>query len=221
MYRIAICDDDEKEREVFEKLIKDTQMLEESHMCIRHFFSGEEILACQNFQFDLVIMDIQMRQINGYEAAMKLRERDHYFLLVFCSGIISPTPDFFRANVFRYFDKNESEAVLLKDMKAVINEMIKRKSRISITCKDSSKEEVRVFADEILYVEIISKGCRIFTNDSEGFVRVHKSYLVNMAYVQRASSQEVVLTNEKRIAISRSRKKHFEDMFMNFFFKKY
>ena len=196
----------------------------------------------------MIIMDIQVGKTDGYETAMELRKRDNNFLLVFCSGVVMPTPKFFKANAFRYLDKTDSDEALIEEMTAIMKELAVRKERPFIMCKyGQGKDQVRVYPESVLYVAIRYSGCQIFTygklkemypteilrinmnlnsveeifDESHGFVRIHKSFLVNMAYIMKTSAESIELIDGTVLNVARSRIKTFQQKFVKYAASKY
>ena len=86
MYKIAICEDDRNYIVFLKKMLLQIEGMDESQVSFYEFLSGEELLFHASLDFDLVILDIQMSDLNGYETVRKLREIDRNMLLVFCTG---------------------------------------------------------------------------------------------------------------------------------------
>ena len=212
------------------------------------FFSGEEFYVCEKTDFDLVFMDMQMRGMDGYETAMELRKRNDKCILVFCSGIVMPVPKFFKANVFRYLDKNIAEDEYGEELTAILKEMELRNEKPFIMCNiNTGREQIRVYPEDVLYIAIRYKGCQIFpakriVNDpakeilrtsmnlkeverifdvSCGFVRIHNSYIVNMAYIREVSEKFIRLLDGTQLNVARSKMKEFRQVFAGYMASKY
>ena len=248
MYKIAICEDDQEYIEVIKKLIVKTNVVDVNMLLFQEFCSGEQLSFHPQLDFDLIIMDIQMGKMDGYETAMELRKIDNNFLLVFCSGVIMPTPKFFRANAFRYLDKNDSAEELLSEMTVIMNEMVARKDRPFIMYKYSlAKEQIRVYPESVLYISIRQSGSQAHVygklkdmfptevlrnrmsvnavseifDESQGFVRLHNSYIVNMAYITKVLPESVELIDGTILNVSRSKVKQFQQAFARYVALKY
>lgn len=248
MYKIAICEDDRAYIEKLKELIVRTNLVDAGLLQFHEFYSGEQIFIYPELDFDLIIMDIQMNKMDGYETAMSLRRQDRDFLLVFCSGVVQPLPKFFKANAYRYLEKRNSDEVMLEEMKEIIAEMVSRKTHPFLMCKyGPGKEQIRVYPHSVLYVSILHAACQLFAcgklkeryptetlrikmnlnqvaeifNESCGFVRIHNSYIVNMAYIEKTIDHAVVLTDGIILNIARSREKHFQKVFAKYMASKY
>lgn len=248
MYKIAICEDDKEYIDVLKKLILSTNIVDKNMLQFYDFVSGEQLVYEQKIDFDLVIMDIQLSQMDGYETAMTLRKIDSNFLLVFCSGVFMPVPKFFKANAFRYLDKNDSQEAMRNEMIAIMKEMVARKDQPYVMCKYSRGiDQIRVYAEDVLFIEKRSGGSTIVpygrlqeeypteilrTNidlnslekifdEAHNFVRLHNSYLVNMTYIMKVMLESVELIDGTILNVSRSKSKNFREKFAKYVSSKY
>lgn len=248
MYRIAICEDDVAYIEFLKKVILATEGIDEDSVLFFDFISGEQFLFYHEWDFDLVIMDMQMGEMNGYETARRLREIDKNLLLVFCSGVIKPTSESFKVTPFRYLLKSYTDDEMLSEMNEIIGEMKNRKNYPYVMCKYSAgKEQIKIYLESILYIAIRNKGCEVFAcgkikelypkeilrinkplesiceifNESCGFVRAHNSYIVNMAYIIETTPKSIRLIDGTELTVSRARSQEFQRAFAKFVAAKY
>lgn len=76
MYKIAICDDEEKNRSSIKKICNEYF---EDECKIRTFSKGEELIGDNdNMEFDIIFLDIQMGKINGIQVKDYLVEKNMY-----------------------------------------------------------------------------------------------------------------------------------------------
>lgn len=94
-------------------------------------------------------------------------------------------------------------------------------------------EAFRGDAGEILYAEALAHFCRISTSKGqfevrqnfselekelgEGFIRTHRSYLVQIACIRRISRTEVILDNWEKVPLSRSNYQTVNQAFIRHF----
>lgn len=248
MYKIAICEDDKNYIAFLKKMIFKIEGMDESTVSFYDFYSGEEFLFCASLDFDLVILDIQMGDLSGYETARKLREIDRNMLLVFCTGKVEPAAEHFRVTPYRYLLKRYTDEEMLKEMEEIVRKMKEQKSYPYIMCKYSlGRERIRVYPESVLYIAIRYGNSEVFAcgklkehfpneilrtgmslnavyevfNESCGFIRVHNSYIVNMAYIVETGAQSVKLTDGTTLTIARSRSREFQRAFAGFMASKY
>ena len=248
MYKIAICEDDDKYIKYMKKVIVKSGVVEKRNILFYSFHCGEELLFEEKRDFDLLIMDIQMRAMDGYETAMKLKEEGYSPLLVFCSGVVQPSPQSFKATPYRYLLKSYSNQEMLDEMRAILEEMVRRNAQPYLMCNyGSGKNQVKIPIEEILYISVRNSGTQIFLwgklkeayskeilrsnvrindlveilNEKNGFARVHNSNIVNMAYITGMNPSEVKLIDGTVLTVSRSRSKEFQQIFAKFMAAKY
>lgn len=248
MYKIAICDSDKNYLVFLKQIIIATGIINEDKLLFFDFSSSEQLLCSQSLDFDLIIMDLKLKRMGGFETAMKLRKIDRNFILVFCSGVVCPEIDHFKAGVYRYLLKSFAYDQMVSEMAEVMEEVRQVKEIPYVLCKYSSgKDQIRVFADSILYIAIRNNGSEIFAcgelkeqfpketlrvgmtlneiseifSENNGFARAHNSYIVNMEHIVSIKSDSVTLTDGTSLPVSRSKSKEFHQAFEKFAGLKY
>ena len=105
MYNIAICDDDKGFIEFVKEVIRELNLSNEVR--IYEYLSGEEFIfdIDNRYDLDLVILDIQMKEMDGNQVSIELRKRYKNTTLVFCSGIYKPSPENIKVAPFRFLLK--------------------------------------------------------------------------------------------------------------------
>lgn len=91
MYKVAICDNDEGQHHLIENLLQRLSVATPYLFHIQHFFSGRELynyyLEDNNFPFHFLIVDIELKEINGIEIARKIRDlQDHSVQILFMTS---------------------------------------------------------------------------------------------------------------------------------------
>lgn len=223
MLWIAVCDDEVREcSSIAEKIRK--ILTEEKVACtIRQFYSGQELLQSAE-TFDLIFLDILMRDMDGMRTAQLVREKSFDQILIFISSSRDYVFDAYEVEAFQYLVKPVAEDKLRSVLKKAVGRIESRPRDFIIISRERQKK--KLFLDEIFYFEIRGRlieargtggTCsyygQIGTLEKElsgkGFFRCHKSYLVNLKYVESYNRQEAVLENGERIIISRRRYETF------------
>ncbi|MBR5648913.1 LytR/AlgR family response regulator transcription factor [Pseudobutyrivibrio sp.] len=235
MTKIAICDDSEFVRAETEKMLVKFSVQRDFDFKVKQFESGESFLEECN-DFDLLFLDYQFENKgeNGIEIARKIRESNKDITIIFLSGYERVVFESFEVDAFRFLVKPLEEEKLFATMLDYINK-IKEDSTIAVKCyglKQFIKE------DNIIYIEGDGKNCIIhLANKKEPiecsetlakvetlvskkkFCRTHKSFLINMNYVDSYSHAEVSLQNNEKVLISRLKYKTFNNRIEEFILK--
>lgn len=111
-------------------------------------------------RYDLLILDMVFPGENGREIAREYRSRNKEGMFVFCTGKLSPIPEDFRMEPYRYMRK-EYPKRLRRDLLETVEEMYRRriKSRLKVT---EGKTTVLLQIEDILYLEIAKSGSYIY-----------------------------------------------------------
>ena len=104
MIRIAFCDDNQAELQRIRTLLKELHPFDDNYE-VTVFSSGEELLRSDKRPFDLLFLDVQMPELNGYDTARRIRETDQRTTLIFLTGVAAPTVEVFQVSPFRYLMK--------------------------------------------------------------------------------------------------------------------
>lgn len=218
--RIIICDDEPKYRQLlYERILQDS-FLRDYDVEVTEFEGGQQLIDALNAgaSADAYFLDIQMENgtDDGIRVAKELRRRGNKGLIVYVTSFIDYVQTGYEVKAFRYLLKSQIQDGLTKVLADIREELQGEES----FCFQVKGETIRVNRKEILYFESDKRQLRLVTEHEvhmfygkleeteselgEGFLRCHRSYLVNMAQIRKYSGEEIVLQGEKIIPISRS-----------------
>lgn len=223
MLSIAVCDDEVIACCNLERKIKEILDDKKIPCIIRQFSSGQELLqAVENF--DIIFLDIIMCGLDGMQTAQMFRKRAFDKILIFVSSCREYVFDAYDVEAFYYLLKPIDEGKLERVLERAVRKMENSSQEFMIVSKERQKR--KLYLDEIYYFEI--KGRVVDLHGAEGvfayyeqigilenrlrekgFFRCHKSYLVNLKYVEGYSRQEIILENGERIMIAKRRYEEF------------
>lgn len=228
--KIAICDDDWHMQQTLRLFIDQTY--QDLDMLVDGFTSGEALLAAvqkQSQPYQLILLDIEMRGIDGIETAKRLRKLlpDCYIIFITSHDEFALTG--YEVAAFRYLVKPVQPEKLTEAISAVRAEL---SDHITLHVEDGPVEALLRVKD-IYYIEAQDKRVRVVLKDTvfsdrrgideieralagEDFFRVHRSYLINFRYVARLDKNEILLVSGEQIPLSRLRKKAFKNAFQTY-----
>lgn len=224
MLRIGICDDDQEDIERIERLaVHFSEEHPETPVQIQLYRSPYDLLDDieKTGGFDLYLLDVVMPHMNGITLARRIRERKERAEILFLTVSREYAVDAFSVKASGYLIKPVEQS----DFDDAVLDCIHRLSpehNASLMLKSRSGLQ-RVPVGELVFVEsfnhnqicTLSDGSALEVSitmaelmealkDYPAFVRPHRSYLVNMDFIRRLTSRELLLVNGKRIPVSQS-----------------
>ena len=213
MYTIFLCDDIQETLDEYASLIKTIAEKNQIQVTISSFSSGEQLLfhlSDSPGQADIIYMDILMLQLNGIETARRLRDSGCQSEIIFLTTSDEYVFEAFDVTPVQYLLKGETtperfESVFLK----AISRIQKKGSDIFL-CESQGVQKV-LSVSSISFFEITKRIVTVQYNGSEefsfyssmenienqlsgkGFVRVHRSYIVNLSYIVMFQQNAVYL----------------------------
>lgn len=197
--KFLICDDDDLMLKELSLLIKNSPENKCYSNKIIEITNPTDVNIAD--EYDVAFLDIDMPQMSGIDLARKIHEQWPNTVIIFITNYVQYAPDGYEVGAFRYLMKNQITEKLIDYLDLAIKERTKRLRVITIQING---ERINVPVSNILYME---SSARIITmhlienvrpmyqfygNMSDlaqkfeilGFLRVHKSYLVNMKYIE-------------------------------------
>lgn len=232
--RIAVVEDEIEQYEYVKKLL--TQWSEQSgeSIVVTHVTCAEEYLISYNQPdiFDVLFLDVYMKQMNGMELAKEIRKYDREVQMVFLTGVSDYVFEGYEIGAVRYLLKPIKQEKMAETM-AVCLEKLKQKSDDYISFKYQG-EMLRLLRSDIFYVEVYGHYLRMVTKtdtyewkgslqrmrsklDARRFVEANRSTIVNMEYVSKITREECLLENGTCIHVSKGAYKGLNEAFMKFY----
>lgn len=223
MFMIAVCDDEIRECLHLSKQIQTIlEQLNIPHI-IKQYNSGRQLLQAQE-HFDIIFLDIMMRDIDGMKTAELFRQNMFDKILIFVSSSRQYVFDTFAFEAFEYLLKPIDEQKLRRTLLRCVSKASRHSEDYIIVSKD--RQTRKLFLDEIRYFEIRGRlieahgknpafswyeqiGTLENMFSDKDFFRCHKSYLLNLKYVDVYNKTEAILDNGEKILIAKRRYESF------------
>ena len=203
---VLVCDD---ERQIVDSIIETLEKkTEETQVSSRFYGVSQPSQIDFSRPYDIALLDIDMGETNGIELARKLRAENENIVIIFITNFIQYAPEGFEVQAFRYLLKADLSAKLDSYFDSAVQEVLRRKQLVTISI---NSEIIDVPVNDILYLESHRRiivmhlldekrpAYQFYGNITElsekmtkmaaelepmGFLRIQKSYLVNMHYVE-------------------------------------
>lgn len=228
MIQILICDDEQVYIDEIEKNIKEFFPVGEEYSIDKEN-SGEGALSLLSGGYipDIVFMDIEMDGVNGLDAVKEIKQTKPQCIVFFVTSHSNYIADIFRLGTFQFLQK----PINVKDFEIDLNRAVQAYRNNHMKIEIKSKNEIReIEYAEIRYIEVFRHNIKVHLkgealeqrgriSDFEklligrGFVKTHKSFLVNMLYIRKITNESVILDGEEfAIPLSRNcRSSFFEE----------
>lgn len=226
MSKVIIIDDEHLARSIVKEYLQKHPQLELVAECGDGF---EGVKAIQQYQPDLIFLDIQMPKINGFEM---LELVDHPPAVIFTTAFDEFAIKAFEAHAIDYllkpFDQQRFDKALVKwqeqktsNPEKATQELLETASQSPsqsqrIVIKDGSKIKI-IPVHDVMYLEAADDYVKIHTKDGyflknktmthfeqaldkQQFVRSHRSYIVNVQQITRIDPYE----KDNHVAVLRS-----------------
>lgn len=229
---IAICDDDITEVKYISAIVGKWAKMNYKTAAITAFDSAESFLFqyADDKSFDILLLDIQMKNMNGVELAKQIRLDNEMVQIVFITGFPDFMAEGYEVSSLHYLMKPVSEQKLFEVLDKACSKL--NKTEKSLLLK-ADGETVCIPVGSILYLESFAHTVEITTGKGkikaglsiseletelgDGFVRCHRSYIVGLKYIKRITKTEVILDNGISIPLSRRLYNKMNQSFIRFF----
>ena len=127
---IAICDDNPKMIGQIETLLLSFFEDDPNQFSYEAFLSGESLvdhLTKEESVFQLYLLDVEMKSLDGFEVARFIRERDQQAIIIFITSHVEWMPEAFEVNAFHYLIKPVDEVKVKQVLMKALEQFSLRK----------------------------------------------------------------------------------------------
>lgn len=224
MIKIALCDDESTVREGLLALLDQYQAKRGQKLIAEAFHSPLELLAKmeRGTKFDVLLLDILMPGQNGIETAEEIRRFDSDIKIIFLTSSSEFAVQSYTVNAFYYQLKPFRAENFFPLLDSVFEACERERSNsFLLRCQDGltrvepKKIEFCEVNHRTLFIHLASGKilrctCSLDKLESQlkshgCFLRFHRSYLVNLDYVQNISYRVVTMFSQKEIPVPRGK----------------
>lgn len=218
MLQLAVCDDERVFRSDLRKILGTELELCGIDYHISEFTSGEELIAgLEKADCQILFLDIEMKGIDGVEAARRLRETKRQMEIVFVTSYADFVFQGYEVRALNYilkpYEPEKIAAVLHTALEALDIEAEKyyvidqrggsiRVPLSSVKYFSSDRRTVHAVTTEREYT-FYEKLSDLETELPDTFVRIHNRYLVHLKYLEAVRQNTAVVDGEE-LPVSRS-----------------
>ncbi|MEK5040336.1 LytR/AlgR family response regulator transcription factor [Sporosarcina sp. FSL K6-3457] len=230
MIRIAIVEDEVNYKEQLIEFLRRFEQERDESIEITTYSDGDEIVESYKAQFDIILMDVQMRFMDGVSAAEEIRKVDSDVVIIFITNMAQYAIKGYAVDALDYILKPISYFAFSERLNRAIDRMKKREEHfITITVKSGVN---RLKVSDIYYIESNGHKLTFYTRKEEltatgtmkefekqlasyHFFRGHRCYLINLEHVEGMNDSFAVV-NGKELDVSRPKRKAFMEALSNY-----
>lgn len=219
-YRIAICDDNETQLHSMRTLVSAWARRFDRSCEILCYLSAEAFLFAYDAdrRFDILLLDIEMREVSGIELARRIRNDNHRAQIIFITSHFEFISEGYDVDALHYLTKPVPEDKLLSVLDKAAKRLNQEPPFVIISCEGQT---VKLYESDILYAESFLHYITIHTKEkeykikenisafeallSEDFFRIHRSYLVSLKCIARISRTLVTLADGTGLPLARGK----------------
>ena len=234
MYQAVIVDDEPEILQANKTLLMYEFQKNNTQVAFDFFKDSQGFLSMleNHNHYDLFFLDIEMPGMDGITLCKRIREITPDALVIFISNKEELVFQTFEVQPFRFIRKSEFSQLCPGLVTAIIGELNRRTPKL-LKITEASGDVISFDIRTIMYAEAQRKDCRIATTRNEQiiryklmdleeqlkdfhFIKIHRSFLVNMDYISRITKTSVILTNQEELPISRGSSDAIKQMFITY-----
>lgn len=220
MYTIAICDDINKDTQYLASVVQSWAQEQKVSVNIEMFPSAESFLFHydEKKDYDILLLDVEMKNISGIELAKQIRSRNHRVEIIFTTSHFELSGEGYEVDALHYLIKPIAETKLMEVLSKAARKLSVEPPSLVIVCNG---ETVKILEPDILYIESFRHYVVVHTQSTEyklkenlsalkgklssDFYQTHRSYLVSLKHIRKISRTAVWLDCGAEIPLARGK----------------
>lgn len=222
-FSVAVCDDEADIRKELIALAADYFAHADIDGHFTEFADGESLIAAYEHgtaNFQIVLLDIKMQDLNGISTAKTLRVYDPDALIVFVTSSAEYVFRGYEVKAFRYVLKTELSHAFRKILEECVEELCAATQTYTFR---AGTQDIAVRLADILYFESNRRQITLYTRQGsytyygkldtvedtlcrQDFVRCHQSFLVNAKEIRIVKADSLTMLNGESLPVSKSRR---------------
>lgn len=237
MIRVAICDDELSVLNELSSIIDKYRIERNQEIVYAVFHSPLDLLTEfeKGMRLDILFLDILMPGEKGIDVAKEIREHDNNVKIIFLTSSPEYALQSYLVKAFFYQIKPVCEEEVFRLMDSAISECEKIEQKgLVIKCKHGI---TRIKLDKLMYCEVMGRTLLFHMEDGQiyerngkleelqeqllpydNFIRSHRSYLINMEYIQNINCKTIIMNDLAEIPIPHGKYSETKDCYLEYAF---
>ncbi|QFJ56268.1 response regulator transcription factor [Pseudobutyrivibrio xylanivorans] len=225
MINVCIVEDDLEQANLLKDYISKYESTSKEQFNISYLPDGIDLVDDYNGQFDIILLDIQMKHLDGMAAAEKIRKIDPDVIIIFITSTVQYAVQGYAVDALGYVLKPVPFTQFTQLFDKATTRVKSKRQHVYIKVSVDDKQ-LKLDCDTVHYVESSRNNVILHCDDEDyvtagplkkfeemlmthGFSKCHNAYIINLSFVEAVQKEEVILTSGEVLPISRARKKEF------------
>ncbi len=239
MMKVAFCDDDISALSEISALLDLYREKRKQNITYTTFNSSLELLSEieKGMRYDILFLDVMIPGENGVSTAKEIRQHDREVKIIFLTSSSEFAVQSYAVDAYYYKMKPIGEEDFFRLMDSVIGECMKTDQRsLILRCKNGI---TRIDLNSLEYCEVIGRTLVFHMENNnvlekvgsmdelcsqliqyDNFLRPHRSFLVNMEYIQSISHKVILMDNLVEIPIPHGKCSEIKNKYLEYAFNR-
>ncbi len=218
-------EDEVSQAELLTDYINKYGAMSHQQFSVTHLPDGIDLVDDYKSQFDIILLDIQMKHLDGMTAAEKIRKLDEDVVIIFITSTVQYAVQGYAVDALGYVLKPVPYLQFEQLFEKAITRVKARQQKVYIKVTVDERQ-LKLDCETISYIESQRNNVILHCTEADyvtagplkrfeemlgthGFSKCHNAYVVNLSYVEAVQKEEVLLSGGITLPISRARKKEF------------
>lgn len=236
MLQIVLCDDNIDELSNMVQLFNQYRSERQLNCEYTVFSNGFELISAldKGKRFDIYCLDIMMPGLSGIDAAKEIRGFDKTAPILFFTSSPEFALESYSVKAINYVLKPITKEKLYFTFDDVLEQINAKKDEDAIIVKSYDSIQ-KILISNIVYVEVIGRNvlyhlvsgkvieCKeSFSTVCDNllkygcFLKTHRSYIVNMQYIDTIENHQVTLQIPDTVPIAQGKGKEIKQQYLNY-----
>lgn len=218
---LGICDDEKLIHRRIERILDEYESGRMCQFVFVHFYSARELLTYAG-EMDALLLDIDMPEMDGIEAAHQLNKRGISYKIIMLTSKVERFKETFQIGAFRFVTKPIMKDELFQAIDAVQERMLGRKE----VALYANRVQVHIQQRDIFYIMADGTQTIVYARNTSYrseksleqweqeleeklFFRTHRSYIVNLEKIE-SIDKDILLVSGEKILVSKRKRREVE-----------
>ena len=234
--KIAVCDDDLIFLQELSDLLSQYGSENNCNIEYKTFSNPLELVTQKGIHYDVIFLDVFMPGMNGIQCAKDIRFYNEMVKIVFLTSSSDFAVESYMVRAYQYLLKPIQKENLFLTLKLLEKELKTIERDIFIL--KSQNGIIKITLQVLEYCEVMNRKivfhlsngeeyiCNLRMNELEDkfkdydmFLKPHRSFLVNMDYIQTMAPYSIVMKSGMKIPVPREKYAKIKQTYMEYIFR--